>query len=560
MPRVWISQLQFSDGSTVGLGKSDVILIVGPNNAGKSATLRAIRDRLTNNSQSPVVSHLESSREGDPEEVAHWLSSFARKNDSQAQNPVFQALGAGVSRTQIPAFWSGQNPLQGLSRFFCHLLTADARLQAANPAQAIAVVREPPSHPIHYLIRDDKLEQRLSSQFSKAFGVDLVVNRLAGSQVPLHVGCRPTPTPERDRLSPEYIEELEKLPLLHTQGDGMRSFAGVLLETSVGRESILLIDEPEAFLHPPQARQLGRMLVADKPDTRQLFVATHSGDIVRGVLDAGSTNVRVIRLRRIGEANHVRQLDNAKVSELWNDPLLRYSNILDGLFHEKVVVCEGDADARFYSAVADAVVEARDPNARRPDVMFTHCGGKDRCALVVRALREVDVPTVVALDFDVLREERPLRNIVEAAGGSWDAIAADWAQVRSAIDSKRAELSAEGVRTEIEKVLSGINGALFPQEARASIQALFKRSSPWAIAKESGRAYVPSGQPTQAFDRLIQALRGIGVHIVEVGELERFAPSVGNHGPRWVNEALKKDLRADLELAAAREFVERLIS
>lgn len=70
------------------------------------------------------------------------------------------------------------------------------------------------------------------------------------------------PAPGRDRLSYEYIQEIEKLPTLHSQGDGMRSYVGVLLHTSVGRESILLIDEPEAFLHPPQARQLGTMLVA----------------------------------------------------------------------------------------------------------------------------------------------------------------------------------------------------------------------------------------------------------------------------------------------------------
>lgn len=560
MPRLWVQQLTFSDGSTVNLSKNDIVLVVGPNNAGKSATLRAVRDKLATNSHSDVVTTLASMREGDAAQVAEWLNSFTRKHDPFAPDPVFQAFGTGVHRSLISSYWAGQNPLQALSRFFCHLLTADERLQAANPPGNIAVVREPPTHPIHYLIRDDALEKRLSDQFRRSFGADLVVNRVAGNQVPLHVGQRPVPGHGQDRISHEYIQQVEGLPMLHTQGDGMRSFAGVLLYTSVGRESILLIDEPEAFLHPPQARQLGRMLVADKPATRQLFVATHSGDVLRGVLDAGSSEVRVVRLRRIGDTNHVRQLDNAKVAELWNDPLLRYSNILDGLFHEKVIVCEGDADARFYSAMADALVEAQDQSMRRPDVMFTHCGGKDRCSVVVRALREVDVPIAVVVDFDVLNAERPLRDIVEAAGGNWGVVAPDWKQVKSAIESKKPELTAAEVREGIDRVLVGVTGIAFPKEARDAIQRLFKRASPWATAKEVGRPFVPAGQVTQAFERLMEALRSYGVHVVEVGEVEGFARSVGNHGPKWVNETLKKDLKADPELEPARKFVERLMA
>ena len=560
IPRAWIDQITFSDGTSLRFSKSDIVLIVGPNNAGKSAALRAIRDKLSQNLRSPVISDIALAREGTPDEVVDWLDSFTRKLDAQAPDPVFQAFGVGVNGSQVSGFWQqGSAFLQNLSRFFCHLLTADERLQAANPAQSIAVVREPPVHPVHYLLRDDRLEEKLSAQFRKAFGVDLVVNRVAGSQVPLHVGPRPIPAEGQDRLSYDYVEALEQLPQLHLQGDGMRSFAGVLLYTSVGRESILLIDEPEAFLHPPQARLLGRMLVADKPELRQLFIATHSGDILRGVLDAGSASVRVVRIRRSGEVNRVRQLDNEKIAELWGDPLLRYSNILDGLFHEKVIVCEADSDARFYSAVADAIVETGGSGARRPDVMFTHCGGKDRLAVVVRALREVDVPVAVAVDFDVLNNDQPLKAIVEAAGGDWGAVQPDWNQVKAAVDSKKAELSAPEVRTEIEGILSGVSGASFPKSAKDAIQRTFRRSSPWATAKEVGKTFVPAGQSTQAYERLLATLHGWGIFVVEVGELESFARTVGNHGPKWVNEVLKKDLANDSELEPARQYVAKLL-
>ena len=43
--------------------------------------------------------------------------------------------------------------------------------------------------------------------------------------------------------------------------------------------------------------------------------------------------------------------------------------------------------------------------------------------------------------------------------------------------------------------------------------------------------------------------------MVEVGELESFCKSVGNHGPRRVNDVLIKDLANEPELNIARQFV-----
>ena len=123
MPRLWVQQLTFSDGSNVTLEKNDIILVVGSNNAGKSATLRAIRDKLVNDSGSPVVSAILFGREGDAEEVANWLNTFAWKADSFAANPVFQAFGTAVHKNQIQPWWANPNYAGPLGRFFCHLLT-----------------------------------------------------------------------------------------------------------------------------------------------------------------------------------------------------------------------------------------------------------------------------------------------------------------------------------------------------------------------------------------------------------------------------------------------------
>lgn len=560
-PRVAITSLTFSDSTTVTVSANDVVLVVGPNNAGKSAALRAIRDKLQNAAhKSPALQNLEIQRTGSLDSFKGWLSDWTVKQlGSPPDNPVFQALGHAMHQSQAHSEWQRSDHILGqLSRWFCHLLSADERLQICNPPGNIALARDNPSHPIHFLLRDDKLESRLSVKFRKAFGVDLVVHRNAGNQVPLHIGDRPTPAPDEDRVSISYIEKLEKLPTLHTQGDGMRSFAGVLLATSVGRESIMLIDEPEAFLHPPQARLLGTTLVQDRNKERQLFIATHSTDILRGVLDSESPDVKVIRIRRNGNVNSVRLLSNERIKELWGDPLLRYSNILDGLFHESVVVCEADADCRFYAAVLDAVMSGKTDDAKRPDLMFTHCGGKARLSVVIRALREVDVPVRAVADFDVLSEQEPLKSISEALGIDWTQIEQDWRSVKTAVDSKKPDLNTDDVKKEIDTLFSAIKTPIFPPKARIDIQSILKRSSPWAHAKLVGKAFVPSGEPSKACERLLEKLRTGGLFVVEVGELEGYARTEGGHGPKWVNAVLTRDLAIDSELEAARKFVRDL--
>jgi hypothetical protein len=507
-----------------------------------------------------VVRDLQIEKQGSAGELISWLESTTRWIDQASGDRVFQVFGQSASAGNAQHIWTSQQlRLRELAPFFCYLLTADARLQAANPPANIALLTQSPHHPIHYLQRDDALEAKISQQFRNAFGADLVVHRNAGSQVPLLVGEKPKLKPGQDRLSFDYVVELEKLTPIESQGDGMRSFAGVLLYTVVGHQTVLLVDEPEAFLHPPQARLLGQVIVFDKQLDRQLFVATHSGDVLRGILNSNSPNVRVVRLRRAGEVNVARELNNARITQVWNDPLLRYSNILDGLFHEKVVICESDADCRFYAAVMDALFETNEKEPRRPDIMFTHCGGKTRLALVVRSLRELEVPIAVVADFDVLREEHPLRDIVEAAAGDWNLVAEDWKELKTAIDGKKPELNTDEIKKDVIKILEDIHVPAFPADATRKIQSIFRRSSPWSTAKSLGVPFVPRGQPSQACERLLNALGVLGIFIVPVGELEGFSKTAGGHGPAWVNEVIRKNLKNDPELEQARAFVRSFV-
>jgi len=542
------------------LGSDDVVVIVGPNNSGKSATLRGIQDKLRNPANgNPVVGALRMSSEGSPEDFQSWLERTAHITAADTPNRAYHLSGAGVAAGSSRQLWAyaPSNGLGAILPMFCQLMNAEARLTAANPAQTIRFLDDPPATPIHHLYRDDDLAASLSAQFQRAFGVELVVHHSAGGEIPLMVGVRPEPAQGQDRLSKGYVEALERLDRLQQQGDGMRSFAGVLLSTAVGRESVMLVDEPEAFLHPPQARLIGQMLVTEKKTGRQLFVATHSGDVLRGVLDAGSPSTKIIRLTRNENQNVASILNPTEIAQLWNDPLLRYSNILDGLFHERVIVCESDADCRFYAAVADAH-DAK--GSKRPDQMFVHGGGKSRIHTIVGALARVAVPVRVICDFDVLREEEVLRRIVESMGGDFAEMQGDWQLVSRAIASQVPTTPADAVSEEIRDILAPLGSNAVTAHALDDIKRVLRRLPPWARAKELGVESIPDGEPRNACSRLLRCLASIRVFVVPNGELEGFARSIPTHGPSWVNAALKRDLRTDPELAEARRFVGDVIA
>lgn len=557
-PKIWIEKIRFSDNSELTFAPNQITVFVGPNNAGKSASLKEI-NTLTRqkNREGKVVKDFALKKEGTPEDLFNFIKEFSILHNTNNPEPHYNGYKYSLYGGSIKGYWNQENQLSELQPVFINLLSTEERLNIANPPQNISLTKDAVSHPIHFMQKDDSIENKFSGYFQQAFNEELIVHRNAGNNVPLYIGKRPIPKEGEDRVSIGYLNELEKLPLLHEQGDGMRSFVGVLLSAFISNHNILLIDEPEAFLHPPQARLLGKMLAKDLPSDRQLFLATHSGDFLKGLLEADVSNLKIVRIQRQGDINKISTLDNSDIKELWSDSLLRHSNILDGLFHSKVIICESDSDCRFYSAILQSLYE-RDSNIS-PDFLFTHCGGKHRVASVVKALKKLNVDIHAILDFDVLNDTYPLKDIFEESGGNWNLIESDWKIVKSSVDAKRPELESEDLKKELIPLIESTTERIFPQEKIKEINSLLRKVSAWSHAKQVGKSFIPNGQPTQAYQRLIIELEKVGLMVVEVGELESFVKSIGNHGPKWVNDVLLKDLAVDEELREAREFVRKII-
>jgi hypothetical protein len=560
-----VTKLTFSDETTLRVPPGGAVVIVGPYNSGKSVALRNIRDKLVSESaeKSRVIKELRVDKQGDTEDLRTWLETHCDVSLVDGSESYSRPGAGNVRFSELERRWTSGPPFRDLGKIFAFFGAAEERLKAAHGTDNRDVVKQAPTHPLHKLDRDSELEEKIRQISLSAFDLPLTLNRFAGRRIYLHVGeVEAKEMVPNGREFLEYRDRLSALPLLEEQGDGMKSFIGLLLNMAIAHYPYVIVDEPEAFLHPPQAISLGRMMFETRSDDSQLFLATHDVNILRGILEAGEENVTVVRITRDGDKNPAKVLGSSEIANLWSDPLLRYSEVLNGIFHQAVVLCESDADCRFYHSILDLLVDDKEI-LRRPEVLFTHCGGKQRMERVVRALRAVDVPVLVIGDFDILREESTISELAVTQGADWDQLKRDWSILDSAMRTSRSIKPIADVKKEVNEILD--KAAQRPvagvdTNTRRQIIQVLKQRSRWDEAKDSGLGAVPQGDASEATQRLLEALADIRIFPVPVGELERFIPSGTGHGSAWVADVHQRGLHKGEDARTARTFVRRVLS
>lgn len=494
-------------GDVARLPSVGVTCIVGSNNTGKSQLLRDIVSIFENRNIRPTVLTEAPLTRGIPkptlEQITYWLERTALRQPNPSGD-TYTAMGGGQNMT-VQSFANqitqGDPSFLGPTRpFYCWYADAGSRVGLGGGSLGTGGMGPNP-HPLARLYRDGELEERLSKLAEETFGFPLTLDRINGN-VRLLVGTPSVAAPPINRPTREYADAVASLIPLDSQGDGVKSFIGLALHALVGDQSIILIDEPEAFLHQSQAKALGRWIANEsKARDRQVVMATHSRDIILGLL-AGGAEVTVLRLTRDGAHSHLKQLTPDDLAAVWDDPILRYSNVLDGLFFKSVVVCEADADCRFYGAVLDHWANDDSSRINPDDVLFVPSGGKDKVPNIVKALQALGVDTYAIVDFDVLKKKAKCKQIVEALGGDWGVVNSDYVAVANALNAN-----------------SGTQ---------------------WNQVKTQGLSGVPQGSPSEAAERMLATLRSQKLSIVRVGELEGFDRTIAGHGSEWVNIMLAR--------------------
>mgnify|MGYP000715758040 CR=1 FL=1 len=435
MPQLRIRHLTFRAGSRPGatplsVDIPHVTVLVGPNNSGKSITLGELE--VWCQGENPAFKILASADLLMPDSFGELLAmikvheapppdGYMPSSDHfWVSRPVIRqgehALHDQISERFLRECFndkSEQQLRQAFVKLYTLRLDGRTRFDLVDPKET-GPLEVPPRNHLWALFVSDSSREKVRQFTEDAFGRHFVVDPTGMTEFRVRLSDRkPQNKAEEQALDATARAFHQAAPLIPELGDGVRTSVGLVSAVMSVPHRILLIDEPEAFLHPTLARRVGTVLSATARDREaSLIVATHSADFLMGCILA-TPELRIVRLTYTSGSPTARSIEPTEIIGLMNDPLLRSANALRALFHQAVIVTEADADRALYEEVNYRLQQA---NRGTNDALFMNAQNWQTIPRIVSPLRKLGIPAAAIFDFDVLMDENfshiwPLLNL-----------------------------------------------------------------------------------------------------------------------------------------------------
>jgi hypothetical protein len=491
-------------------------VFVGPNNSGKSLVLSEIHQFCSTgwpNGNTHILDRGEFSNL-DADAARQAIDAVRLQPNFGEAVPVDHILvgkrghRAQVQEQTLLALLTAPNSNpQALAQWFLSyntlMLNGSTRINLVNQ-QTAGDLQQPPHTSFQVLFRDDTKRLALRRAVNEAFGTFLVVDPTNLGQLRLRLSqAAPVDHREERGIDADSVRFHGAALPIEQASDGVRAFTGIMTEIMAGDPKVILIDEPEAFLHPALAFKLGKEIARSTLGSdKRLFVSTHSPQFVMGCVQSGAP-INIVRLTYRSNSATARVLPSTDLVRLMRNPLLRSTGLLSGLFYEFVVVTESDADRAFYQEVNERLL-ANTEDYGIPNCLFLNAQNKQTVQQLIRPLRELGIPAAAIVDIDVLKD----------GGKTW-------------IDL----LESAHVPTPTHQALATM---------RSSVKDLFEKSG--KNMKRDGGVEVLVGVEKEAATNLFDQLADYGVFVVRGGELECWLQHLGatGHGPPWLIDIFEK--------------------
>ena len=510
-----IKKLDLKFGRTLG-GKKEtfhttpVTVFVGPNNSGKSRILKEIYNFCSSGEGTTSDCILENI-EFEPlslEEVSEVFSRYVLEpgldDNVPVENVVFSKGGQTIQVHKQSLYEILQKPESNKSifcRWFLHLNTkmfgGQGRIDLIA-MKAAGDLQKPANSSLQALFQNDNIRARVRRILYDAIGYYCVVDPTQIGMLRLRLSTKAPENNAVERgLHKEAVDFHAAALPIENASDGIKAFVGIIIEIITGDPYILLIDEPEAFLHPSLSANLGKQIaLASVGSRKRVFASTHSSSFVLGCIQSGAP-INIVRLTHQGGSATARVLENSDLVKLMRNPLLRSTRVIESLFYSYVVVTEADSDRAFYQEINERLLQYK-PSHGIPNCLFLSAQNKQTVATVLKPLRKLGIPVVGVVDIDVLKE----------GGKVWSRF-----------------LDGGGI-PEIEwSYLSGLRG-----EVKNRLEATGRNM------KRDGGLNLLEYSEKEAANNLCDRLAEYGLFLVRGGELESWLPGLGakGHGPDWL--------------------------
>jgi ABC-type polar amino acid transport system ATPase subunit len=487
-----------------------VTVFVGPNNSGKSLILREIEHYCRSGQKDATAqiladitfAGLDAARASD---AINRLRQPPHPGESQQLEHIF--VGSRYGRDQVPLgnltqfIQSPQSNIQAYCQWFLRhntlMLDGASRISLVNEQEAGDLQRAA-QNSFQVLFRDDPKRHEVRRIVSEAFGRQFVLDPTNLGRLRVRLSERaPRDDMEERGIHADAVRFHGAAQMIGEASDGVKAFTGIVTEVMAGDPSVVLVDEPEAFLHPSLASKLGQevaraALSADK----RVFASTHSPQFVMGCIQSGAP-VNIVRLTYRNGSATARILPSDEILVLMRHPLLRSTGVLNGLFYEFVIVTEADADRAFYQEVNERLLQFK-PEFGIPNCLFINAQNKQTVRTLIAPLRKLGIPAAGIVDVDVLKE----------GGGVWTSL------LSSADVPGLSHLGLGQTRAAIKNAMDATGKDM----------------------KKDGGLQILQPADRQAAEDLFRQLAEYGVFVVPGGELESWLKGLGiaGHAPAWL--------------------------
>lgn len=555
-PSVVIKKIKFNDNTEIELNNDDIVVFVGANNVGKSRVLKDIKnDILESSSKKVIVDEIEY-QDTNFEEIN--MRNYFKNNFELGPNGY--DIAVDVNHTHNYNEHNFQNVKSGDKHFYKVLfsfLSTESRLNMTAPISYSFINDKLRFNVMRKLERDKKNITTLNDIVFSCFGKKIDISEGTWQNAVYKLYKFGTKAEIDKSVSADTREArclLESLENLNDQGDGIRSAVAILASLITTTHSLYLIDEPETFLHPPQARILGRNIV-DLSQNKQCFISTHNIDLLRGMLEKNYARIKIIKINRTDNVNEFYVLDNDSIKVVSDDKNLKYSNILNGLFYNTVVLCENESDCKFYSALLEKI-----DNDCYQNTLFCAVGGKDQFKIIIPLLNKLKINFLVIADLDLINNRDKLKDLINSIEtNKYNQISSIHNDFLNLFESKTDDQVKK--QSEIkEEILSFITDTPYMSDETASkIRQVLKNISHLKLLKNCGKSCLPAGECVQKYNQIINFLNKSNIFVVECGEIERFITEIDGHGSLWVEEVFKKYPTLDEpEYSNAKDFIKKV--
>ncbi|MDR0300679.1 MAG: ATP-binding protein [Streptococcaceae bacterium] len=509
---------------------SNVNIIVGPNNAGKSTFLTDIKNEISEPdfiNNMVVIDEIEVNKFSEREAIDFFNTrgkSFIHPTNQQAQ----EAMGGYLFFRGNLNNWRQYTQSQIINSLVLgedikirygvveaittRILDGQSRLNGLWPQKfSIKFEEDDESSNLEKMYNSKELKKEFSDNVFESLGLYPEILVMNDGRAELSLLDIPLAMDEEFSFKREVIQKLEEGKRQKDVSDGIKALIGILLELIVGDPEIILIDEVEEFLHAPLARKLGQIVSRiAREKNKQVFVTTHNTNFIMGCIDSHS-DFNILRLTYDDVSGDAKLIENDELKRIVKNPLLRSTGVFEGLFFKNVVVCEADSDRVFYQEINYRLLEAKNSRGIE-DCLFVNARNKQTVGEITQLLRRFGIPAASVIDFDFIKEGGQVFTKYLQQNGIPR-------EMNTGISSKKTILR---------------NLYLKPEDERKDDKDKWRSE-----LKSLGIGYLEDGNKELA-ESLLADVNRYGLFPVYVGEVEQWLKNISanGHGNNWVIEKL----------------------